>query len=127
MGDKALQMEVEEEVHNLVGCDNMKAYFKKIQEQAKYVERGGNIKILHTSLHMRITGNPGTGKTTCARLIAKYLHAYGVLASNRFINMNALELKGQYVGQTAPRVIEAVQNALGGCLFLGKSFFDLNV
>ena len=57
-----------------------------------------------------------------ARLIARYLHAYGVLASNRFINMNALQLKGQYVGQTAPRVIEAVQNAIGGCLFLDEAY-----
>ena len=57
-----------------------------------------------------------------ARLIAKYLNAYGVLASNRFVNMNALELKGQYVGQTAPRVIEAVQNAMGGCLFLDEAY-----
>ena len=64
MGDKKLQEEVERDVANLVGCTNMKEYFAQIKEQAKYVEQGGNIKILHTSLHMRITGNPGTGKTT---------------------------------------------------------------
>ena len=64
MGDKKMQEEVERDVANLIGCKNMKDYFQKIKEQAKYVEQGGNIKILHTSLHMRITGNPGTGKTT---------------------------------------------------------------
>jgi stage V sporulation protein K len=49
-------------------------------------------------------GNPGTGKTTIARLIARYLHAFGVLPRDRFVEKNGLEMKGQYVGHTVHTV-----------------------
>jgi stage V sporulation protein K len=65
---------------------------------------------------MVITGNPGTGKTTIARLIAKYLHAFGVLPRDRFVEKNGLDLKGKYVGHTSHTVKEAISDALG-CAF----------
>ena len=70
---------------------------------------------------MIVTGNPGTGKTTVARLIARYLHAFGVLPRDRFVEKNGLEMKGKYVGHTTHTVKEAVADAMGGTLFLDEA------
>ena len=66
------------------------------------------------------TGNPGVGKTTLARLVSRFLHAYGVLPKDSFVEKNGLELKGKYVGHSAPQVQEAVADAMGGCLFIDE-------
>ena len=73
-------------------------------------------------MNMVLTGNPGCGKTTLARLIKRFLLAYGVLKKDVFIEANALELKGEYVGQTAPRVMSTVRSAIGGVLFLDEAY-----
>ena len=86
-----------------------------------YVESSGNPELLsNCCMNMRLTGNPGSGKTTLARLIHKFLRAYDVLKKDTFVEMNALELKGEYVGHTAPKVIGAVRGAMGGVLFLDE-------
>ena len=73
-------------------------------------------------LLLTLAGNPGTGKTTLARLIFRYLLAYGVLKKDVFVEMNGLELKGEYTGQTAPKVKNAIEDAMGGCLFLDEAY-----
>lgn len=113
--------DVETEVAALVGMENVKQFFQAMRSKAEFVERGGDIVTLQTSLNLILTGNPGTGKTTVARLIARYLHAYGILPTDRFKEVNGLDLKGQYVGQTAPKVQEAVADAMGGCLFVDEA------
>ena len=88
-----------------------------------FVESGGSPTVLkNVCLNMVLTGNPGTGKTTLARLIFKFLRACDILKKNCFIEMNALDLKGQYVGHTAPRVISKIKSAMGGCLFLDEAY-----
>lgn len=126
LGDPALQAAVEAEVESLVGLDEVQAFFETMKQRARYVERGGDPKTLRTSLNMVITGNPGTGKTTIARKIARYLHAFGVLPTDRFVERNGLEMKGQYVGQTAPTVKAAIADAMGGCLFLDEAYALVN-
>jgi hypothetical protein len=71
---------------------------------------------------MVLTGNPGTGKTTFARLLFRFLRAYGVLKKDTFVECTALELKAKYVGQTAHNVRATVKDALGGCLFLDEAY-----
>jgi SpoVK/Ycf46/Vps4 family AAA+-type ATPase/DNA-binding beta-propeller fold protein YncE len=122
LGCPLKQQEVEEEVASLVGMSNVKDFFETMKTKVKYVERGGDMKTLRTSLNMVLTGNPGTGKTTVARLVAKYLHAFGILPTDRFVEKNALSLKGQYVGQTGPTVKQAVADAMGGCLFIDEAY-----
>lgn len=72
--------------------------------------------------HRRMPTAAGTGKTSFARLLFRFLRAYGVLTRDSFVEKNALELKAEYVGHTAPRVKAAVEDALGGCLFLDEAY-----
>ena len=94
----------------------------QLKNKVLLIEKTGNRAALKTCLNLVITGNPGTGKTSFARLLFRFLYVYGVLPKNNFVEKNALELKGQAVGQTAPRVIDAVNQAKGGCLFLDEAY-----
>eukprot|EP00929_Paragymnodinium_shiwhaense_P059543 TRINITY_DN29823_c0_g1_i1.p1 TRINITY_DN29823_c0_g1~~TRINITY_DN29823_c0_g1_i1.p1 ORF type:complete len:1556 (+),score=419.81 TRINITY_DN29823_c0_g1_i1:134-4801(+) len=122
LGDPELRAKVQEEVNRLTGMENVKGFFQELARTVTFVERGGDPKVLQTSLNLQLTGNPGTGKTTVARLIARYLYAHGVLPRDNFVERNALVLKGQFVGQTAPTVQEAVRDAMGGCLFIDEAY-----
>jgi len=117
-----MKRDIQAQVDSLIGMENVKKFFKEMEMSVKFVENGGDPKVLQTSLNLQLTGNPGTGKTTVARLIARYLHAHGVLPRDAFIERNALVLKGQFVGQTAPTVVEAVRDAMGGCLFIDEAY-----
>ena len=86
------------------------------------VEATGDHKVLQKCLNIVITGNPGTGKTTFARMLHKFMYAYGVLPKDNFVEKNGLELKGRYVGHTAPNVKAAIADAMGGCLFLDEAY-----
>ena len=122
LGNADEKTKVMAEVNGLIGMKPAKEFFKKIAHLVGYIESGGNVQLLNTSLSMIITGNPGVGKTTIARLIARYLHAFGVLPRDRFVEKNGLEMKGQYVGHTTHTVKEAVADAMGGTLFLDEAY-----
>ncbi|CAK0815826.1 unnamed protein product [Prorocentrum cordatum] len=122
LGDPELRRAVRLQVEKLTGMDNVKAFFQEMSRTVSFVERGGDPRVLQTSLNLRLTGNPGTGKTTVARLIGRFLYAHGVLPRDTFVERNALALKGQFVGQTAPTVVEAVRDAMGGCLFIDEAY-----
>lgn len=90
--------------------------------RAEFVRQGGNPSVLQVCMNLVLTGNPGTGKTTFARLLFRVLRAHGVLKRDVFIERNALQLKGEYCGQTAPKISELFKIALGGCLFLDEAY-----
>ena len=121
LGSEDAKRLAQAELDGMIGMVEGKVFFAEMRKKVEYVERTGDTKLLHTSLNMRITGNPGTGKTTLARLLFRYLHAYGVLPKDTFVEKNGLELKGQYVGQSCPRVVDAVADAMGGCLFIDEA------
>ena len=113
---------VEREVEGLIGMQAAKDFFQKIKKSVLYVENGGNAQILRVCLNMVLTGSPGTGKTSVARLLARYLRAFGVLTRDRFVEINGLELKGQFTGQTVHVVKEHISNAMGGTLFIDEAY-----
>ena len=113
---------VDSEVRALVGMGALKSFLVQMRAKVEFVGRGADPRLLEGCLNVVLTGNPGAGKTTAARLLFRALRAYGLLKNNVFVERNALELKGTHVGWTCPQVKEMVQAALGGCLFLDEAY-----
>ena len=115
---------VERELDNIVGLDMVKDYIRGLKEyyamQKRRREEG--LKAGELNKHMIFTGNPGTGKTTIARIVSKYLKAIGVLSGGQLVEVSRGDLVGRFVGHTAPLVNQVVKSALGGVLFIDEAY-----
>jgi SpoVK/Ycf46/Vps4 family AAA+-type ATPase len=80
------------------------------------------MKTSDVSKHMIFTGNPGTGKTTIARLISRYMKAIGALSQGQLVEVTRADLVGRYVGHTAPLTMQVIKSALGGVLFIDEAY-----
>ena len=112
------------EMDNIVGLTKIKEYVFGLEEyyrvQKRRKEEG--LKSGEVSKHMIFTGSPGTGKTTIARIISKYLKAIGILSGGQLVEVSRADLVGRYVGHTAPLTNQVIQSAIGGVLFIDEAY-----
>lgn len=114
-----------EELDSIVGLKDVKGLIRRIVSLAKYnKKRECFVSSIgkKPSLHMCFKGNPGTAKTTMARLLGKILKAEGILSTGNFVECTRADLVGKYVGWTAPMVKRKFKEAIGGVLFIDEAY-----
>lgn len=108
-----------EELNELIGLEDVKKQLKKIINYIKISKNRANLPMLH----MVFNGNPGTGKTTVARIIGKIFAEENILSDkNIFVEAQRNDLIGKYVGHTAPKTQEIIDKSIGGVLFVDEAY-----
>jgi stage V sporulation protein K len=122
--EHAALKDIEDELGTLVGMEEMKRMIKEIYAWIyvnKKREESG-LKAGKQALHMMFKGNPGTGKTTVARLIGKLFQKMNVLSKGHLIEAERADLVGEYIGHTAQKTRDLIKKAIGGILFIDEAY-----
>ena len=113
-----------EELNSLVGLETVKKDVHSLLNFIKIanLRKKKGMKVPAISYHLVFTGNPGTGKTTIARLIAQLYYKMGLLSSGQLIETDRSALVAGYLGQTAIKTQKVIQSAIGGVLFIDEAY-----
>lgn len=112
------------ELNSLVGLDSVKDKVKDLiaYQKVQKMRRDNNLHSVKNTLHLAFLGNPGTGKTTVARIVGRIYKQLGLLSKGHFVEVSRTDLIAGYQGQTALKVKKVIEKAKGGTLFIDEAY-----